>query len=226
MHHQNRDVREQFQYKIPVRNTVDRIQRDPFKAEFFRFVKPVRRISRPCKGTASDRRNVDPPACVGQTVDITQQHHDISHQMMPERYRLRALQMRIARHDQRFVLLCLIRYRPCKQLDGLYDPVGLFTQIQAQIKRDLIVAAAGGMELLTGFTDTLRQDLLDKRMNILCRRIKIDLTAIQILQDPRQAVDQHLCLRFGYDACRSEHRGMRHAAGNILTVEPFVERKR
>ena len=142
---------------------------------------------------------------------------------MPERDGLGALQVGIAGHDIRLVRLGLIGQRRDERLRERDDLVRLRAQIHAQVERDLIVAAAGGVQALAGVADALGEHLLDEHVDILGGRVNLQRAGFEIVQDRLQAVDDRVRVGLRDDVLRAEHGRVRHGAGDILAVHPAVE---
>ena len=87
--------------------------------------------------------------------------------MVGEGHRLRPLQMGVAGHDRVEVLR-----RPIAQLQNEreqqgFDLLCLLPQRQPQVERDLVVAAARGVQALARAADPLRELRLDKHVDVL-----------------------------------------------------------
>ena len=226
MHHQDGQRAQQLQGEIPVRNTVHAVEADAVKAEFSCLQVAVGVIGRPRQGAAADRRDIDPAPAVLQAVEITQQHHRISHHIVAEAHRLGPLQMRIARHDGFGVLFRKIGEHMEKIADESGDFVTLISQIHSQVQRHLVVPAAGSVEFFSCVSDPLGQHLFDKHVDVLRTFVDCELPALQILQDSGKSFCQRFAVRFGDNPFCREHRRMGDAPGNILAGHPAVKADR
>ena len=83
---------------------------------------------------------------VVEAVAVALRHLDIGEQMMAERHRLRALQMREARHHGRGVLERLLGERALIVAEQRMDVVDPVAHPQPEVGRDLVVARARGVQ--------------------------------------------------------------------------------
>ena len=121
------------------------------------------------------------------------------------------------------MLLGLLHERREHVLRERDDVVRFAAQVHAQVERDLIVARAGGVQLLAEVADARGEHLLDKHMDVLARGINGERTAVQIVEDALQRVDDRVGVRGRQDVLRAEHGRVRHAARDVLTVHTAVE---
>ena len=89
---------------------------------------------------ASERGNVHAAQSIVEALDVAEQHLSVRHHVMTEGYRLSALQMCISGHDS---LGVLIGYA-AEYLDKRYHKLPQFldgvAEIEAYVKRDLVVS--------------------------------------------------------------------------------------
>ena len=116
----------------------------------FKLVRRNRAIERQRRAgnrSRSQRTVIQPRRAILQPRGIAQQHLHIRLQPMRHQHRLRALQMRIARHHRIAGRVRQLNQRisPCRQ--PFNDQPDLFAHIQAQVRRNLLVAAAPRMQL-------------------------------------------------------------------------------
>ncbi len=100
--------------------------------------------------------------------------------------------------------------------------VALLAQIHPQVERNLIVAAARGVQLFAHVAEPFGQDLLDEHVDILARGVEGQCSGVQIVQNALQAVNQRVGVGATENAAGAEHGGVRHAAGDVLPVHPAV----
>ena len=136
---------------------------------------------------------------------------------------LGALQMRIARHDGRFVFRRAIYKRLDQRFHLPGNGVALLAQIHPQVERNLIVPAARGVQLFAHVTEPFGQNLLDEHVDVLACGIELQLAGAEIVQNGLQPVDQGIGVRLWQNTGRAEHGGVRHAAGDVLPVHPAVK---
>ena len=88
-------------------------------------------------------------------------------QVVRERYRLRPLEMRVARKHRVDLILGTADQGDGERADRGLELVVKVEDEQAQIQCDLVVPASPGVQLAGGAADPLGQDLLDRGVHIL-----------------------------------------------------------
>src|SRR5690242_4415472 len=83
-----------------------------------------------------------------------------------KRDRLRSLEVRVAGHDGLDLVTRLVEQRARQIDDGRVELVEPIDREEPQVEGDLIVAAAGGVQLAGDITDELRQTQLDRGVNV------------------------------------------------------------
>jgi len=145
---------------------------------------------------------------------------------MRERDRLGSLKVRVSGHDG----VDLIR-SPREQ--GLSEPaqgqVQLIEQIegeQPKIERDLIVAAARGVQLPRKGADAVPKDGLDHAVHVLVSRGPRECAVPQIARDGLETTNDRARLVVRKDPLRTEHARVGDASADIVRGDPFVELER
>ena len=193
------------------------------EAEQVRLHAAVRVVGGSGQGAAADGRDVHALLRVGEPAQIPQQHHDVGHQIMAEGDRLGPLEVGIAGHDARLVLLGPVGERRGQVPHQAGYGIALLLQVHAHVQRDLIVAAAGGVELFARVADALGEHLLHEHMDVLAAGIHRQGAAADIREDLAQAGAQLVALGVGDDAPGREHGGVGHAAADVLGVQALVK---
>ena len=223
MHHLDRAGIEQLDAEVPVGHAVETVARHVVKAELLGLKKPVGVIRRTGERAAADGRDVHALDRIAQAVNVTQEHHGIGHQVVAEGDGLRALQVRVAGQNVALVRPGLLDERREHVLCERNDLARFVAQVHAQVERDLIVARAGGVQLLAEVADARGEHLLDEHMDVLARGVERERAAVEIVEDALQRVDDGIGVRLGENVLRAEHRRVRHAARDVLAVHPAVE---
>ena len=118
----------------------------------------------------AERRFVQPPAAIGEAAAVALKHLDIGEEMMAEGDRLRALQMREARHHGVGMRLGLRRPAPTAARGaGASMRVDRVAHPEAEVGRHLVVARARGMQPAGRLADQLLQPRLDIHVDVLER---------------------------------------------------------
>jgi len=106
------------------------------------------------------------------------------------------------------------------------NQVDLITQVQADVRGDLIVAGAAGVQLFTHGTDTIGEAGLDVHVDIFQFYRPVKLIVFYVGLDGLQALDDDLALRRGQHPNLGQHRGVGNGAGDVLSVHAAVKANR
>ena len=131
--------------------------------------------------------------------------------------------MGVAGHDVPCALLGLVAKHGDKFFYLALNMLAGGTQVQADVQRDLIVAAAPGVQALTGVTDAGGQRLLDEGVDVLGVGVDFQCAAVQIVQNGVQTLVNIVHILLGDDALSAQHGRVDKAALNILLDHPRVE---
>ena len=123
------------------------------------------------KGAASEGINVHALLRVLDSCDVAQQHFRIGQQVMPEGNGLCALEMGVSRHDGLSVFLRLVADHTDQLPEIGENIVRPLAEMQTNVERYLIVAAAGGVQALAGAAQTGCQLAFHEGVNVLCFHI-------------------------------------------------------
>ena len=224
MYHQNRGKRQELYDIVPVTDGIHAVLIDFGKLQFIGDHLTVDRKCRACQCAGAKRHNIAALPDSRQTIKISRQHLEVCQQMMREQYRLRPLQMRVARQDNLFVcsgdfndrLFHLMNQPGNREHRSLHVHVG--------VQRHLVIAAAGRVQFAADRADPLGQSLFDIHVDIFQRNFKREIACFDICQDRLQTTQDLLCLSLGDDAALAEHPGMRHTAEDILSIHSLVKR--
>jgi len=224
VHHADRHGAAQLNAEIAVGHTVDGVAAGGCKAQLLRRVEAVQRVGR-ARQCARAKRALGVHAAGGvlQAAQIAQQHPGVGHQLVAEGHRLGALQMGVAGHNVACPLLGLVTKHVDKLFDLALEMLAGGTQVQPDIQRHLVVAAAAGVQPLTRIADAGGQRLLDESMHILGVGVDLQCAAVQILQNRVQTFVNIVHILLGDDTLSAQHGRVDKAALNILLDHPRVK---
>ena len=142
---------------------------------------------------------------------------------MAEGDRLCHLQVREARHRRGRFTFGQIKQVELKLFEQHHDVVNRIAQIEADIRRHLIVARTPGMQSLASIADEHGQALFDVQVHILKVERPCKAAGLDLGDNLR-----HAALYFGKILCRNdflpaEHACVRKRAVNVLAPHAFVE---
>ena len=144
---------------------------------------------------------------------------------MTERDRLRALEVRVARHQPLGVPLGL-RGQRVDQLGEAEDRLPRrVPAVEPQVERDLVVARSPGVQRGTGRRE-LRQATFDGGVDVLVGVLKLELAAVELALDPSESTFDRGQLALRDDPGRRKAMGVREAAGDVVRIELEVDCER
>ena len=94
---------------------------------------------------------------------------------------------------------------------------------EPQVGRDLVVAAAAGVELAADVADAVDQRPLDVHVDVFQLVAEREVAGGDLLADLLQAGDDLVPLVVGEDADLGQHVGVGDRAADVVGVEPAVE---
>ena len=224
MYHDDREHRSEFNAEIPVGNAVERVVGDTLKAEQIGGDGSVDGIGRSGECAGAERHFIHTLETVLQSGDVAQEHFAVGEQVVTEGDRLCTLQMRVAGHDGIAVFLGFAGDDLDELHDQLFDGDDLFFEVELHVERYLVIAASGGVQALAVVADTLGQFSFDEGVDILGFHVDAERAALDVREDPLQALNNILNALLGDDAAFAEHGRMRDTALNVLAVHAAVKR--
>ena len=103
------------------------------------------------------------------------------------------------------------------------QPVDGVAHPEAEIGRDLVVAAARGVQALAGLADALGQPRLDVHVDVLERGVEDEGSGLDLGADRRQAIADRRLVGRGEDAGAGQHGGVGERAAYVLAPQLAVE---
>src|SRR3990170_2265396 len=139
--------------------------------------------------------------------------------MVPEGDGLRPLQVRVPRHRRRGVGLCLVEERELEPQDLLLDRGDALPEPQALVERDLVVPAAGRVDLRAERAEDLREADLHVRVDVLEVLPPRERARLDLPPDPAQPLRERGPLLRSEDPGLGEHLGVRDAPRYVVAGE-------
>jgi hypothetical protein len=161
---------------------------------------------------------------IEETAAVAAQHLDVGQEVVREPYGLGALEVGVAGCNRVDVLLRLAQQAEAELVDRVDDPPARRQRVEAQVGRDLVVAAARGVQLLARLTDLLGELDLEVHMDVLEGGVEIDRALAELLLDDLQGGDDLVGLLDRDDPLAREHAGVGDGPGDIVRQEAPVER--
>src|SRR5205823_3695752 len=110
---------------------------------------PIEDDCRSSQRAGTERQHICSRIAITKTLHVALERFDLRQQIMREKDWLRALQMRVTGHHKIHMLLREIKQRGLQRAKTSRDFCNLRFHIKTKIERDLIVAAACGVQLRT-----------------------------------------------------------------------------
>ena len=161
-----------------------------------------------------------------EALAIAPEHLDIRQQVMRERHRLRALQMRVAGHDRRDVPPRDPNQRGAQLRNQRNHAGQLVAQVKPHVECDLIVARSPGVQLAPRLANQRNQPPLDREMDIFVGDIELEASALDFIFDPLEPRGDRAHLARLEQSDLREHLRMRDRAANVVPKKPPIEWQR
>ena len=167
MHLRQRRDEQRLGHEVAIRHRIERVLERAREPELVRDELRVEREAGPGERTRAERRHVDPLEAVAPAVEIPAERPEVREQMVREQHRLGALHVRVARqvHVGRF--LGPPQEHGLELVDARRLHAALAAQEQSEVERDLVVAAAAGVQLGARRAGDLGDPALDRRVDVL-----------------------------------------------------------
>ena len=145
---------------------------------------------------------------------------------MAEGNRLGHLQMGEAGHEGVGLALGQIQQAAAQAVQLAHQRVDGLTQIEPDVRRDLIVAGTPGVQFLAGLADARHQPRLDVHVHIFQRHRPFETPGLDFRANGVQPGDDLLTLRRAQHAHPRQHARMGDGAGDVLAVQALIEAHR
>ena len=180
MHGRDRAGRERLEHEVAVGDRVERIRRRAVEAERMRGHVAIERKRSAGERGGTERTFIEPRTRVFQPAAIARRHLHIGEKMMPERDRLRGLQMGKARHHGAGMRQRLLRQRllitgkrGVEFVDRVADP-------ELEIGRHLVITRTRRVQPAGGGPDQFVEPLLDIHVNVFERPVELETAGFDL----------------------------------------------
>jgi hypothetical protein len=214
-----RGARDEHGGVAAARHRLDAVLRRTREAEALRRGLAVDREGRAGAGARAERALL---GLVHQAEAVLLEHLDVAHQHVAEQHRLRALQVRVEGHDRVAVLRGEVDQRGLHFAHARLQRGRRLHQVQTQVGRDLVVAAARGVQALSVLADQLGQAALDGHVDVLVLRTRDEGALVELARDLAQARDDAAHGLGRQDAGVTEHLRVRDRADDVLGPQALV----
>ncbi len=181
---------------------------------------------RPGQRRRSQRHDVDAPAAVREALTVAIEHGHVGEEVVGEEHGLGPLQVGVAGHGRLAMLLGLGEESRLHGDERGVEVAEHVAEIEALVKRDLIVARASGMELAAHRAGDLDEAALDVHVDVFELAPEGEAPALELGPHRLEPPLDGRALR-GVDQARPlEGARPRRAAADVVRPEPAVEGKR
>ena len=142
----HRQAEDELQHEVAIADGVDAVGRHFIEAQPPGDILAVDRQARAGQRGRPERQTIGPPAAIGQSLPVALELFAVGQPIVRGQHRLGTLHMGIARQDDLGIAFAPADQRPLHIPQPRANYVNRLADPQPQIGRDLIVAAAGGME--------------------------------------------------------------------------------
>ena len=226
MHHEDGGGGEEFHDVVAITDGIEAVRVDGVEVKLLRHELTVDGERRSRKRTRAERHDVRTLIDAQKARKVACEHGEVGEHMVREEDRLRTLQVRIARHDHVGIALRRLDKRTLQIGNAAEHGERLAAHIEVRVERDLIVAATRRVQPAARLADRVGQTLLDVHVDVFERDRKVEVAALDVLQNVAQPRDDGIFIRFRDDAALGEHFRVRDAARDVFAVHTLVEGNR
>ena len=226
MRHHQRGCGRKLDREVAVGDGVERVFAHRVEAELVGDELAVDRVAGARQRGSAQRQPVDATAAVGHALGVARQHFKVGQQVVAEGDRLRHLQVGEARHHGVGVRLGQIDQRSLAGAESGQNAVDRVAQVEPDVGRHLVVAAAAGMQALAGVTDFGGQCGLDVEVDVFLVERPGELAGANLGQQLGHATADRLEIVLGQDADVVQHGGVCQRTLNIELGQPIIEGNR
>ena len=178
------------------------------------------------QGGRAQRQHVGPRVAAGEALAVALEHENVGQQVMGEDDRLRALQVRVARHRRVHRLRRSRQQRLLRAAQPGHRLGHDVLEVETLVQRDLVVARATGVELAADVPHQLDEPPLDVGVDVLQLGPEAEGAGVQLAAHRLQSLHQRVGLGGGEQAGAGQRARPRDAAGDVVGPQPLIERER
>ena len=200
---------------------------DPRETQLARDHPPIDRQRRSRQRARAERHHRGARQCLLEALAIAPEHLDVSEQVMRERYRLRALQMRVAGHDSLDVAPRESDQRAARadRSTRLWRRSRRAGRAGSRVRPDRCASArcaACGRTL----ADQRDQPALDREMDVLVGDVELEAALRRFRSRCARDRERSRAFRGRDQSDLREHLGMRDRAADVVAEQPPIEGQR
>ena len=202
--------------EVTVGDGIDAVAERARQIELARDRRRIDRIRHARERAGTERRHRRALARLVHAHPVAPQRLDVREQVVRERDRLRALQVRVSRHHRVDLGRSPLDESPREREQRAVETVQQLDDEQAQVQRDLVVAAAAGVQLSADGAGALGQHALDRRMHVLRIGGPREGPVRDLGRDALELAHERGGLVLRDDALTPQHPRVRDAAAHVV----------
>jgi len=211
--------------EVAIRYGVQRVLDEPVEAQEPSRVGAVDGKARPGERPRAKRAPVARVEDGDKARDVAPKARRVREQVVPERDRLRPLEVRVARERAVGVAAAQAREDVVEGKGVVGRGKRGFPGPEAKVGRDLVVARARGVQTLAGLAHELHEQALHAHVHVLVRRIEGKLAALRGPVDLPEPPLDGARVRRREQPGADEHARVGEAAQHVVGKERAVERE-
>jgi len=215
-----------FDGEIAVRYGVERIGAYAFESQRARDPFPVDGKGGAGQRRSAQRQPVDAFSAVGHAFRVASEHLHVSQHVVAESDRLGDLHVGETRHDGVGMLFRQIQQSQAELVQQSGDVVDCAAQVQANIRGDLVVARASGMQSLAGIADDFGQAFFNIQVHVFQIQLPVEVIRADLGGNLCHAAHNFGIICLADDFLKAQHFSMRQRALDIDLGQAFVKEYR
>ena len=213
----------ELQHEIAVARHVEAVGRHGVEAQSPGHVLAVDRQARAGHGRGPQSEHVGVRAASGQPRPVALQFFAVGQPIVGGQHRLGTLQVRVGGQNAALVLVGPSHEGPLQGDHPRVDPVDGLADPQPQVGRNLVVAAAGGVQLAADVAQAIDQCPLDVHVDVFQLDAEREAALLNFLADFAERLLNLLAFVDSEQADFGQHLGMGDRAGDVLRIKPAIE---
>ena len=203
MHLRERGDEQRLGDEVAIGDGIERVLERPGEVERGRDRRGIERQARTRERARAERRDVGAFQAVVPAIDVSSKRPEVREQVVREQHRLRPLQVRVAGQRDLGRLPRALQQHALQLLDAQRDRAAFAPQVEPHVERDLVVAAATGVQLRTDRARDLGDAALDRGVDVLVGRRERERLARELLLDAVERGDDDAPLVLGEQTRRA-----------------------
>src|SRR5436190_5303669 len=223
MHPDYGETKKKLADKIAITHRINAVLTEARKTELARDQFAINDNGRSSERAGTERENISPRETISKTTVIALECFDLCEQVMGKKDWLGALQMSVTGHDKIDMFFGETKQGALQIPQARRHFRDLRLDVETQIERDLIVAAARRVQFRTSGANSFRQRRFDVHVDILERLVPLKSSRIDFFLNFAQSVIDLTVFIGRNDAGLREGGSMRERASDVVPIKPPIK---